>query len=233
MPGKTPLYVLHGWSISPDNQVKWQVFLDALARQGIVAQFVALPGFDSDIAKPFTIDDYVKFLAKHLPQVKCNLLGHSLGGQLALRFASRYPDRVEKLIMMDSAGLRSNRWPAVLKRAVFYTLAQIGKRITRSGQARSWLYALAREKDYLTASPVMRQTMAHMLSHDSRQDSRTLPTDTLLIWGQNDQVTPLWIAREYLSLIKHSRLQVVAEARHSPQFTHPGQIARLVAEFLS
>lgn len=233
MPGKTDLYVLHGWSISPDNQHKWQDFLTALAHHHITAEFVPLPGFELDLTKPYTIDDYVDFLTKVLPPTPINLLGHSFGGQLALRLASRYPDRVKKLIMMDSAGLRSRRWPAVLKRSTFYALAQVGKKLTRSDRARKWLHVLAREKDYLNASPLMRQTMANVLAHDSRQDGQNLQLPTLLIWGQNDQTTPVWMAREYLSLIKGSCLQVIAGARHSPQFTHPTQTARIVTEFLS
>ncbi len=233
MPGKTPLYVLHGWSIAPDNQVKWREFLVAMGKLGVQAHFVPMPGLDTELTQSFTIDDYANHLATVLPKNKINLLGHSVGGQLAMHFTAQHPDRVEKLILVDSAGLRLVNWPAQLKRAVFWTLAQIGKRLTSSKRARHWLYALAREKDYLQASPVMRQTMVNLIGHNSRVDASQIVVPTLLIWGEMDRVTPLWIGRELLSLIAGSRLEIIKTARHSPHFTHSSQTARVVADFLA
>ncbi len=232
MSGYRQLYVLHGWSVSLDNRAKWQGLIDQLKDFKIECQFVPLPGLDSQLDQVWQIDDYVSYLFKQIPD-KASILGHSMGGQLAMRLAATHSEKVAKLILVDNSGIRSQKLPAKLKRLTFYAAAKVGRLFIKSQKARGLLYFLARESDYLKADPILRQTMANLLAHDSTQDAIKITCPTLIVWGKEDKVTPLWIGQRINRLIGRSQLKIIDGARHSPQFTHPNQVAEQVMTFIS
>lgn len=233
------MLVLHGWAQSAHNQTKWQPFLDQLSSQGVDAYFLGLPGLSTPIPQPWTLDDYVEWLhdqveaemeSKKTDQVL--LLGHSFGGQLALRFTHRYPHLVHALILVDSAGIRDARLHKRIKRGVFWLLAKLGRFVTNVPWARSVLYKLARERDYFEASPIMRQTMKNVLSEQVVEDLPTISQRVLIVWGRNDQATPLFLGERLHQGLRQSELHVINGARHSPQFTHTAETAALVSDFM-
>jgi pimeloyl-ACP methyl ester carboxylesterase len=66
----------------------------------------------------------------------------------------------------------------------------------------------------------MRQTMTNLIREDLRSSLSAISTPTDLIWGQNDQITPLYLGQELSQLLPHSTLHVIAGARHTPHSTH-------------
>ncbi len=229
---KTSIYILHGWAIDAENEVKWQKLRTLLKAKQIDTHFLAIPGLSTPLSDVWTLTDYVNWLKTQLPKEKVILLGHSFGGQLASRFTSLYPEKVAKLILIGAAGIRNNRpWP-VLKRQIFYYLAKIGKIFTNQALAKRLLYKLAREQDYFVASPNMKLTMRNVLADEVKTDLSKISCPTLLIWGQRDTYTPLWMGHFYHQQIAHSRLEILASAKHSPQFTHPEQVANLIESFI-
>lgn len=226
------IYLLHGWAISAENEKKWKGLRTLLRKYGIVTEFLALPGLSTTLTKPWTLKDYVQWLATQLPAgKKVTLLGHSFGGQLATRFAATYPNRVANLILIASAGIRDYTILAVAKRSVFYALAKVGGVVKSNHTLRSLLYKLARESDYNNANEVMKKTMASVLSEEVRKDIPKVLCDTLVIWGKRDTTTPYRNTSLFLEIPK-SRLVTVPEARHSPQFTHPEIVAESIAAFM-
>jgi len=226
------IYILHGWSTDANNYEKWQKFLGLLNRQGFNTKFIAIPGLDTNLEISWSLDDYVSWLAGHVKDSKFILLGHSFGGQIGCRFAARFPDRVTRLILVDSAGLRDNRLRKVIKRRLFKTVATWGKALTKSLSLKKLLYKLAREQDYLQASEVMKQTMANVINDEVKNDLSQITCPTLIIWGQGDATTPRFQSQIFKSLISGSRLKIVAGARHSPQFTHVEDVVKEITGFV-
>lgn len=226
------IYLLHGWAVDPHNEQKWQMVREELRARHIETIFLALPGLTTPLEKPWDLADYCIWLSGVLPADKpVLLLGHSFGGQLAVRFAALHPEQVSKLILIDSSGIRDATLLAKLKRVAFQTLAHLGKQLTHSPFARQLLYSLAREKDYFSAPPVMRETMARVIADEILTDLPRVQAQTLIIWGSNDRITPLKNTVHF-SKIPASTVRVVPAARHSPQFTHPAEVARLITEFV-
>lgn len=225
------VYLLHGWAIDPKNEQKWATLRNSLQKQRIQSVFIPIPGLDTPLENPWSLDDYVVWLEATLPDKPVILLGHSFGGQLAVRFTARYKERIEKLILVDSSGIIDRSLKKAIKRSVFKFAAKIGGFLGQVPYARAFLYKLARERDYYSAPPVMRETMSRVLDDEILDDIAQVDSETLIIWGEHDRATPLSNTQQLLNIPK-SKLHIISQARHSPQFTHPEPVAKLVAEFI-
>jgi len=246
------IYILHGWAVDQFNDKKWQPFMEEVKKNGHNSIFLKIPGLSSPLNEVWELDDFVKWVGNQLPKnEKIVLLGHSFGGQIAIRFTANNPDRVEKLILIDSAGQVDNRLRKVLKRNVFWLVAKIGKlffNLTSYNESpslrsapfqkgglflRRLLYKFAREGDYKNAPPLMRKVMANVIKEEVIGDAKKIKCKNLIVWGSNDMTTPLFMGKKYQSLIKRSKLKIINEARHSPQFTHVNETVSAVKEFIN
>lgn len=229
---KKVVYILHGWAISSENETKWEKVRALLDKSGVETIFLPLPGLSTPLKKAWTLDDYSAWLHTQLPKnKKVILLGHSFGGQLAVRFTATHPENVALLILIASAGIRDFSFPAVAKRSFFYGVAKLGGFAKKNQTLASLLYKLARESDYHTATPVMKKTMSAVIADEVRNDLAKIDCPTLVVWGKRDKVTPYKNTTLFLD-IKNSSLVTVPEARHSPQFTHPEFVAKSIVRFL-
>lgn len=226
------VYLLHGWAIDPNNKQKWMVFRGLLTEQGIKTKFIDLPGLSKPLNQVWQLDDYVDYVSAQISGENNILLGHSFGGQIAARLAASHPDQVSKLILIDPSGLRPNDIYSKTKRAAFRLAAKTGRRFTKSTEFKKLLYKLAGEHDYLEADKTLRQTMANVISTDISTDLTKITQPTLLLWGSNDKVTPLSLAKRFSELLSSVELHIIENARHSPQFTHPEITAKKVLEFI-
>lgn len=232
----SPVIILHGWSLDSNKAQKWQEFRDALGQNGIESEIFKIPGLSAPLDEVWSLDDYVRWLDQEIsakfPNQTIILLGHSFGGQIASRYAAVHPQKVQKLILIDSSGIRDHSLLPTLKRTSFLTAAKIGKVFFQSQAMRNLLYKLARERDYQQAPPLLRRTMSKILDDEVLADLPRIDCPTLLIWGQDDRVTPLSLGKVFQQKISHSQLELVNGARHSPQYTHPQQVAHLIQNFL-
>lgn len=228
-----PLVILHGWAVNPDNQAKWQPLIEKLTRSGKTVRFLGLPGLTTALKEVWQLSDYVHWLDQQLNGQRVVLIGHSFGGQLAVRFTTVFPQQVERLILIDSAGIRPFTSKAKIKRLIFSTVAKLGKAVFPFEFGRVILHKLAREKDYLYASPILRKTMQNVLEDEVLGDLAALQVTTCLIWGAQDSITPLTHGRLFAKNIPQNQLHIILGARHSPQFTHVQQVADQILAFLT
>ncbi len=227
------IFLLHGWSVDKNNELKWLPFMRELENLGYRPVFLGLPGLSSPLHEVWELDDYVRWLETKLKGKRdVILLGHSFGGQLAIRYAATHPRQIAHLILVASSGIRDWSLKAKVKRAGFWVAAKIGKIFFDVPIARQLLYKLARERDYLNAPPLLRRTMSLILDQEVIDEAAALHVPTLLIWGEQDRVTPTKIARRYQNLIADSDLQLIPKARHSPHYSHSHQVAKLIKQWL-
>jgi pimeloyl-ACP methyl ester carboxylesterase len=225
------IIILHGWTKNLD---KWQELIDILKEKNISTELPKIPGLTDELERVWDLADYVEWLKKiaDKQKEKIILIGHSNGGRIALAFANLYPQKVEKLILIDSAGIYHNELPHKIKVFVFKTLAKIGKKITSSKILEHLLYKVAREGDYRKSNPIMKQTMINLLNSNKNLNISGITTPTLIIWGGQDKITPISDGELIHELIKNSKMEVIDEARHSPQFTHPTEVANIIVKNL-
>lgn len=225
----TEILALHGWTTSIK---KWGPFVDCLLQKKIKVQIPSIPGLTKKINKPLTLEDYVTWLKQMVGIKKVILLSHSNGGRIALSFAARYPQNVKKLILIDSAGIYHNELTLKIKRLVFDSVAKFGKRIAPSDRLRNVLYKLARESDYKNANQLQRQIMVNLISVDLTGLLSKIKVPTLIIWGEKDKNTPLSDGKLMNKLIRNSKLEVIKNSKHSPHYTHPKEVAKIIHEYL-
>lgn len=221
------IFVLHGWTYSTDA---WQKLSAALFRLDIECALFPIPGLTEPTTHPWTLDDYVSWLGEKLDREpgKVVLMGHSNGGRIALAFALRHPEKIGLLVLLDSAGIRHNGPFIRLKRSAFKAVARVGKRLTASPFLRRLLYRAAGERDYRDASPHMRETMKGLIEIDLTPRLPEIAVPTVIIWGRRDRATPLGDGMTMHAMIKASTLHVIEKAAHSPQITHPGEVADIL-----
>lgn len=231
------IFILHGWTYSSlDNNPldKWQPFIKLIKSHKIESTIFRIPGLTKDVNQVWNIEKYVEWLKKIVDKEKGKvvLIGHSNGGRIAFSFAQKYPEKVSKLILIDSAGIYHNELPIRLKRFVFKILAKIGKKITSSEKLKIILYKLAREGDYKNATSAQRQTMLSLIKTDFTPIISKVKIPTLIIWGDKDRITPLSDGKLIHKLIKGSKLEIIKDAHHAPQFTNPEKVAKIIHEYL-
>ncbi|MEX2033079.1 MAG: alpha/beta hydrolase [Candidatus Colwellbacteria bacterium] len=224
--GTMKILILHGWNYSTD---KWAPCLKLLESHGARPELLKIPGLTAPIDRPWTLEDYVRWLKEKTGDEKVILIGHSNGGRISLAFALKYPELVERLILIDSAGIRHRGGLIEIKRFLFGGLAKAGRRITASEKARNALHKLARVSDYKDATPEMRETMVNLISTDLTPELTKIKAPTLIIWGGEDRTTPPSDGKLMNKLIPNSKLHIIKDARHSPQFTHPHEVCEKIA----
>ncbi|MDZ4232127.1 MAG: alpha/beta hydrolase [Candidatus Pacearchaeota archaeon] len=234
----TPLLILHGWGSSSES---WERVQSELAHDGFSVICLDLPGFGKTFPPPeaWGVSLYAAFVLSFLAQLGLNrvvLLGHSFGGQIAVRIASEHPDLAEKLILVAPAALRHD--PGVATKAAAVAAKTAGALFylfpasKLKQNMKSLLYMLLRRRDYLQAEGVMRQVFQRVIREDSTSFLSRISAPTLLIWGDRDSFVPLEDAFELERSIPHATLKVIPNVGHSPQLAVPEETISLIREFL-
>jgi pimeloyl-ACP methyl ester carboxylesterase len=226
------VYIIHGWTTREQSEERWQPLIQLLKDSGLNVKFLRVPGLLTPLNEVWRLQDYVDWLGVEIKESRAVLLGHSFGGQIAIRFAAQHPDKVESLILLGNSGIRDRRLLRRIKRIIFFILAKLGKPFAKIDPLRRLFYKSIREVDYLEAPPLLRKTMVNVLHEEVLTDLERIKSPTLIIWGKQDKSVPVKHACLESEKIKGAHLAIIEDGRHSPQFTHASQVAELITEFL-
>lgn len=230
------LIMLHGWKqdVSNFHQVAQEL------KKHFTLWLIDLPGFGrSENPKlPFTISDYAKVVQEFIRVInikKPNLLGHSLGGRIAIKVASTNSEIIDKLVLEDAAGIQPKQ-DAI--KYLIYPLAKIVKLLIpnifnlREKVRRSAYKKL--ESDYINAGPLS-QTLTNILKEDQSGELAGIKNETLIVWGENDNLneTTTENARIMYRKILNSRIEFIKDSGHFPHTENPKMFIYWVIDFLS
>lgn len=246
--GSGPAVVLlHGYG---ESLLSWRGVFDRLARDHDVLA-LDLPGFglSDKPAAGYGNDSVAAVIVRAMDAQRIDravLVGHSMGGAVALTVTLRAPERVRALVLVDPA-VSASAWEVTppsdsssstdwMRRAVAQ-YEVLRPRFTAPHDPQ-WL---AEEPGALSYSPagdpayrIALQSVLREFDFDylspSRAQQLTLPI--LLIWGQFDQVIPLAVGRAMVRALPGARLAVVARSLHRPQVERPEQVGALLHAFL-
>jgi len=171
-------------------------------------------------------------------KIKPILIGHSFGGRIAIKYAAKYPEKIDKLILTGAAGIKHN---LTLKQRLLFILTKTGKLIFSLpviNFLQNPVYKLfskiarSRKKDYYNASPRMKEIMKNVLGEDLTNYFDKIKTPTLLIWGREDKTTPLADGKLMNEKIKDSKLVIIDDANHSLPYQKLKEFAKIIEEFI-
>lgn len=156
---------------------------------------------------------------------RVHLVGHSMGGQISIHLAARHPGRIDRLVLVDAAGIPR---PRTTRKLLRFALE---------------LTPLWRWGDPLFLPTIVRDTWAaggrtvgsalrHIVLDDVRPLLPRIGAPTLIIWGERDSLVPLVDAGTLRGAIPRSELAVLRGAAHNPMVDRPRDFDRLVLRFL-
>ncbi len=238
-----PVLYLHGMG----GAGRWEAYHMALGTVALT-YVPQLPGWQE--GQPPTgitsVRDYAALVVELLDAIGIDqgiLMGHSIGGWIALYVATTYPDRVSRLILVDSMGLDvpsapSPNLPAIdeesFAKAVFGRLGLI---------ATAQAYGFGAEWENVRRGPEFerqwkgRGLVASLVQGpctdaELTRKVQTISADTLLIWGRLDGIVPLPHGEALRAALPHSRLKVLERCGHLPMVEKPETFHRLLYDFL-
>jgi pimeloyl-ACP methyl ester carboxylesterase len=192
----------------------------------------------------YRIQTFSEFLYAFMQAAKiprATLMGNSLGGWIAAEFAIQHPEMTEKLVLVDSAGLKPKNWKGWRSFPVNLNPASLL-------DTRKMFEMIFFDKSVITDQLVERVFENRMRNGDSYTISRVLDgldygqwidkrldqikAPTLIIWGHEDGLTPVDQAELFHRGIPNSRLEVIAKCGHAPQIEKPAEFNNLVLEFM-
>ncbi len=224
------LLIIHGWTYTIEP---WTKVVASLKDRGVEVEQLRVPGLTEESSKVFTIEDYVQWLDKKLAGRKdVAVLGHSNGGRIALNYLTKNPDGFKQLILLNSAGIYYPPQAKSLKRRIARVLAKIGKPLAKLPLLRKVFYRLI-GSDYGRAPENMKQTLSNMLESDKVFDASLVKTSKIsILWGEDDQVTPIGMGKKLHQQLKGSSWRQFADWKHAPYITHPEQLTEAILEVL-
>lgn len=156
---------------------------------------------------------------------RVNVAGHSMGGQVAIHFAARHPQRVRRLLLVDAAGIPRPVTPR--------NVARFAMEIAPLWRWGDPTFIPVIVGDAWTAGPrTLLRSIAHILRDDVRPLLPAIEAPTLLIWGEGDTWVPLKHALQLRRAIPDASLVVLRGAAHMPMVDRPEAFNRLVLRFL-
>ena len=176
---------------------------------------------------PYSLDDYIAELKEYIyaKGLKTpSVIAHSFGARIAIKAASESEGLFNRLVLTGAAGLKPK---TTLKKTAKKTLFKILKTFI-SREKLTGFYS----SDYNALSPVMKESFKKIIAEHLDDRLRFIQNPTLLVFGDNDKETPLYMAERLKRGIAGSKLIVIREAGHFCFIDKPNKFNMEVKEFL-
>lgn len=239
--GDRHVLMLHGWGCEIKH---FAPIADSLQSDYhiTVIDFPA-HGQSSPPPQPWGVADFaacVKALMLRLDIAPCDIIAHSFGGRVALYLAANEPQLVKRLVLTGCAGIKKPQTPEQQKRSARYQrlkgLYQSLGRVAPFKGLSDRLLSELRQKygspDYNALSEDMKKTFVKVVNEDLSPLLPSVQASTLLVWGENDTETPLWMGQQMEKEIPDAGLVIFENDDHFAYLRQWPRFVRVVQAFL-
>jgi pimeloyl-ACP methyl ester carboxylesterase len=254
-----PVVLVHGITSSSRT---WRSVMPGLAeRHMVIAPDLLGHGRSGKPRGDYSLGAYasgIRDLLALLGVGKATVVGHSLGGGIAMQFAYQFPERVERLVLVDSGGLGQE--VSLMLRAATVPGAGLALALLlspatrRAGRAvgdvlgRLGVHANADQRGVAEgidslADADARQAFVHTVRsvidpRGQRVDARdrlylSAGVPTMLVWGERDRIIPISHGRQAHELMPKSRFEVFPRAGHFPFNDDPARFVEVMEDFIA
>jgi len=229
-----PLLILHGWGSKSEN---WQRVGEFLIEKGLKVIIPDLPGFGNSQEPPqsWGLADYCQFIKEFVNSLnleKFYLLGHSFGGALAVKCSLEFPEKIEKLFLVDAACFRRKAF----RKRLFYIIAKIFKIFSflpfYSFFRKAFYKFIVGKSDYPYTEGVMKDIYLKIIKEDLSKILPQVQVPTIIIWGEEDKIKQIKEARLINQKIKNSHLEIIPSIGHNPHSEAPEKLSETIIKFL-
>ncbi len=246
----TPLILIHGggsWLYSFRHNIaplaeKFSVYVFDMPGHGYTRACARDPVYNID-----TICNALFEFMDLMDLKKVHLAGHSWGGGWAIAFADRYPNRVDKIILIDSSGLHRYeqltwelmKYPFLEKFLLqFFSEKTIQKGLEASFYNKRLVDRKMVKNIYIPFSnkEILNAQLSYSRNINWKKIKDALPrirSKALIIWGKNDRYISVKHGIRMEKLIPDSRLEIIDYCGHSAHEEHPEYVNRLIADFIN
>lgn len=189
-------------------------------------------------SKTLTIYDYTELIIKFMNYNNINnpiIIAHSFGGRITTLLTGYYKIQIEKLILIDIAGIKPKKTlKKFIKEKTYKILRHMSKLLPKKKQKhiQQKLLKIFASADYNALPIQMKETFKNIVNEDLKEHFKHIQSETLLIWGEQDQDTPLKDAYKINKSIKNSALIVLKKANHYSYLQYPTLINNIIYEFI-
>jgi 2-hydroxy-6-oxonona-2,4-dienedioate hydrolase len=240
---------IHGLGSSAD---RWLDIPDAISMyyHTIAVDLIGFGGSDKPKDVNYTIEQFSEFILEFIEKIglsgddrKITLVGHSLGGYIAVDFAIRNKGLIEKLVLLDSSGFLKGPTPLLEQylNAAKYPSYDSVRNVFEQMVAQPWKVLPIIINIFITR---INSPGAKYPFESAYQNSTTTQIDLsrlksiedmpiLIIWGKSDNLIPIEYSEPFKQVFKNYRVEMIEDAGHAPFAEKPAIICEILHSFLS
>lgn len=240
---------IHGLGSSAD---RWLDIPDAISMyyHTMAVDLIGFGGSDKPTDVNYTIEQFSEFILEFMEKIglsgddkKITLVGHSLGGYIAVEFAIRNKGLIEKLVLIDSSGFLKGPTPLLEQylNAAKYPSYDSVRNVFEQMVAQAWKVLPIIINIFITR---INSPGAKYPFESAYQNSTTTQIDlsrlksiedipTLIIWGKSDNLIPIEYSEPFKQVFKNYRVEMIEDAGHAPFAEKPAITCELLHSFLS
>ena len=237
-----PVIFLHG---AGAGAVTWYPSINTISKNfQVVAPDIVGYGESDKPDAPYNRPYFSKWLKDFLKELKiskAHIVGLSQGGAIALQFAIENPNMVNKLVLVDAAGLGAkvsfwpligtiwmNSFPSSIANR-FNSRYILDKPINRDPNHSSYSIAVLKYKGGQNA---FKQGRGTAVSKISEELLKQIENETLIIWGKNDKLFSVEYGEAAAKIIPNAKLQIIPDAGHLPLMDQTEIFNKILDDFL-
>ncbi len=239
--GDHRVVLLHGWGC----EVKLMRPIAQALEEDMTVLSIDFPGHGQSgrPPEPWGVPEFAACLMDVLQKLDflpCSVIAHSFGGRVTIELASREDAPFDKLILTGSAGIKPPPTEAGKKRSAAFRrwkrVCSILRKAKIFGRLPDKLEDIGRKKygsrDYIALDAEMRKTFVKVVSYDQTELLPRIQRPTLLVWGDQDTETPLWMGKRMEKDIPDAGLVILEGGSHYAYLEQAARFAKIAHVFL-
>ena len=194
-------------------------------------------GNSPTLNKELSIYDYSELIYNFIKDnniINPIIIAHSFGGRISSILISKYKLKVNKLILIDVAGIKRFNIKLFFKTKIYKLLRKLTILLPKNirFRIRNKLLKIFSSNDYLNIPSIMKKTFQNIIKEDLRKYYKSINTETLIIWGDNDLDTPLKDGLYLKRIIKNSEIIIYKNANHFSYLNYPYLTNKILEKYL-
>jgi pimeloyl-ACP methyl ester carboxylesterase len=188
--------------------------------------------------QPITVDFLTKRLASYLDEFvqspPYHLVASSLGGQIAVEYASRHPEKIDRLVLLCPSGMGSEERLPIMEGARHKDYRGLVESTFFNPRLASPLMMSFYERKFKSKAwrKALFETVRGTKSHCVREHLAAIDRPVLVICGREDRIVDSHVVQEVVAPLANFRLVMISHCGHAPQLEQPQIVNRLIVSFL-